>query len=153
MNDLIFQGLARFLKSQEQVRYLEESVGAAESAVKIALAQYEGGTIIFTTLALLQQNLVTQQNLLAQAQGNIALGLIQVYRALGGGWQIRLSGCEPRELLLEGPPHPPAEPLPPPQAAPVAPAAPPPAPQAGELQPAPHVPANPPRARLGAPLG
>ena len=26
---------------------------------------------------------------LAQAQGQIALGLIQVYKALGGGWQIR----------------------------------------------------------------
>jgi outer membrane protein TolC len=40
-----------------------------------------------------EQNLVTQENLLAQ--GSIALGLIQVYRALGGGWQIRVTGCEP----------------------------------------------------------
>ena len=30
----------------------------------------------------------------AQARGQIALGLIQVYRALGGGWQIRLEGEE-----------------------------------------------------------
>jgi len=34
---------------------------------------------------------VTQQNQLAQAQGNVVLGLIRVYKALGGGWQIR---CE-----------------------------------------------------------
>jgi len=26
----------------------------------------------------------------AVARGNIALGLVQVYRALGGGWEIRL---------------------------------------------------------------
>src|SRR5262249_1897989 len=116
-------GLVSFLKSQEQVKSLEESVRAAESAVKIAIAQYEGGTIIFTTLALLQQNLVTQQNLLAQAQGNIALGLIQVYRALGGGWEIRLNGCEPSVPLLHAPTDAPPEPLGPPQVMPEAPAA------------------------------
>jgi NodT family efflux transporter outer membrane factor (OMF) lipoprotein len=86
--------LATFLKSQEQVKFLAESVDAAEKAVVVALAQYQGGTVNFNTVALVEQNLVTQQNLLAQAQGNIALGLISVYRALGGGWQIRINGCE-----------------------------------------------------------
>ena len=41
------------------------------------------------------------QNLHVQAQGDVALGLIQVYRALGGGWQIRCNGCEPRGVLAE----------------------------------------------------
>jgi hypothetical protein len=31
---------------------------------------------------------VTQQDVAAQAEGNIALNLILLYRALGGGWQI-----------------------------------------------------------------
>jgi hypothetical protein len=31
-----------------------------------------------------------EQDNLAVAQGNIALYLINVYRALGGGWEIRL---------------------------------------------------------------
>src|SRR5207248_3861848 len=141
-----------FLKAQERTKFQAESVAKAQKAVEIALAQYKGGIIDLTRVIQLETTLVQLQDTLALAQGEIGLGLIQVYRALGGGWQIRLTGCEPRELLLEGPPHPP-EPLPPPQAAPVAPAAPPPAPQAGELQPAPHVPANPARARLGAPLG
>ncbi|MCE9551751.1 MAG: transporter, partial [Planctomycetes bacterium] len=34
--------------------------------------------------------LVLQQDQWAQAQGQVAQGLIQVYRSLGGGWQIRL---------------------------------------------------------------
>ena len=34
-----------------------------------------------------------QQDLLAQAEGSIAGYLVDVYRALGGGWQIRL--CKP----------------------------------------------------------
>ena len=32
-----------------------------------------------------------QQDLLAATRGEIALSLIQVYRLLGGGWQIRLA--------------------------------------------------------------
>jgi hypothetical protein len=35
------------------------------------------------------QTLVNQQDVWAQSRGQIAQGLIQVYRALGGGWQIR----------------------------------------------------------------
>ena len=45
-----------------------------------------------------------QQNLLAQARGQIATGLIQVYRALGGGWQLRL------DPAANGPPPPIAPP-------------------------------------------
>ena len=86
-------GLVTFLESQEQVKYLSESVAAADRAVTVALAQYRGGTVDFNRVALVEQNLVLQQNLLAQAQGSIALGLIQVYRALGGGWELKCNGC------------------------------------------------------------
>ena len=58
---------------------------------------------------------MTQQNLLAQARGSIALGLIQVYRALGGGWQIRCTGCEPTGLPPQGGPRPPEGALPAPR--------------------------------------
>jgi hypothetical protein len=34
--------------------------------------------------------LVQQQDKLAQARGDIAQGYIQIYKALGGGWEIRL---------------------------------------------------------------
>jgi NodT family efflux transporter outer membrane factor (OMF) lipoprotein len=103
-------GLVQFLRAQEEARFLAESGRAAEKAVKVALAQYKGGLVDFNRVSLLEQNLVQQQNLLAQARGAIALGLIQTYRALGGGWQIRCSPCPP---LPAGPP--PAEILPPPR--------------------------------------
>ena len=38
---------------------------------------------------LLQGELVGDQNQLAQAQGDIVTSLIQLYKALGGGWEIR----------------------------------------------------------------
>ncbi len=85
-------GLIAFLKAQEQVADLSDSVNASQKAVNIAVVQYQNGAIDFNRLALLEQNLVQQQDLLTQARGAIDLGLIQVYRALGGGWQIRCTG-------------------------------------------------------------
>src|SRR5262249_14166684 len=79
------------------------SVKAAEEAVQIALAQYKAGTVDFTRVTQLEQSLVTQQDTLAQAQGEIVTGLIQVYKALGGGWQIRETGCDPRPGDRGGP--------------------------------------------------
>jgi NodT family efflux transporter outer membrane factor (OMF) lipoprotein len=93
-------GLVTFLEAQAQVKFLSESVKAAEKAVTVALAQYKGGIVDFNRVALVEQNLVTQQNLLAQARGTIATGLIQVYRALGGGWEIRCTGCEATPLPI-----------------------------------------------------
>jgi NodT family efflux transporter outer membrane factor (OMF) lipoprotein len=87
-------GLITFLNAQQRTKLQAASVDDAEKAVKIALAQYTAGTIDLTRVTLLQQTLVQQQDTLAQAQGEIATGLIQVYKALGGGWQLRLTDCQ-----------------------------------------------------------
>jgi hypothetical protein len=67
------------------------------------VAQYKAGTIDFTRVTQLEQTLETQQDTLAQAQGEIVTGLVQVYKALGGGWQIRETGCDPRPPERPGP--------------------------------------------------
>jgi outer membrane protein TolC len=104
-------GLVTFLKAQERTRLQTEAVAAAEKAVKIGLVQYKGGIIDFTRVTQLETTLVQLQDTLAVAQGEIGLGLIQVYRALGGGWEIRLTGCQPTQAA----PHPIYEILPPPK--------------------------------------
>ena len=83
-------GLIAFLKSQEQAKLLTEAVVAADKAYEIGVAQYRVGTVDFNRLATLETNLVQRQVSQAQARSSIALGLVQVYRALGGGWEIRL---------------------------------------------------------------
>ncbi len=88
-------GIVTFLQAHQRVLFFGESVEAALKAVKVALAQYRAGTVDFNRVALLEQNLVDQQNNEVQARGEIAQGLIQVYKALGGGWEIRLTGCDP----------------------------------------------------------
>jgi NodT family efflux transporter outer membrane factor (OMF) lipoprotein len=88
-NGEVENGLARFLKAQDEQRSAKVSVEAEQAAVKDAIAQYKGGLADFNRVAVVSEQLVSRQNQLAQAEGEIAQGLIQIYRALGGGWQIR----------------------------------------------------------------
>jgi NodT family efflux transporter outer membrane factor (OMF) lipoprotein len=81
--------LRGFLRSREQAEDLARSVQAALAATEIGVKQYKTGTIPFNTVFNLETTQVQQQDNLAVARGNIALNLINVYRALGGGWEIR----------------------------------------------------------------
>jgi NodT family efflux transporter outer membrane factor (OMF) lipoprotein len=88
-------GLVGFLKEQQRLKFLTDSVDAAEKAVRIAIAQYKGGTVDFNRVAVLAQDLVNRQVAQAGSLGDIGQNLVRVYRALGGGWEIRLHGCDP----------------------------------------------------------
>lgn len=79
--------LAAFVEYQVQAKSLKDSVQAAERSVELVLAQYKEGRVDFNRVFTTQAQLVTQHDQLAAAQGDIALNLIAVYRALGGGWE------------------------------------------------------------------
>ncbi|MFA5110175.1 MAG: efflux transporter outer membrane subunit [Desulfobaccales bacterium] len=81
--------LTGFLRTQEQAAALKESVAAAQSSLNLALIQYREGITDFTTVLTAQQALLSAEDSLASSMGNISLFLVGVYRALGGGWQIR----------------------------------------------------------------
>lgn len=81
--------LVGFLRAREQVGFLSESVEAAERSVELALLQYRDGVADYQRVLDTQQALVAQQDLKTSRQGDIATNLIAMYRALGGGWQIR----------------------------------------------------------------
>jgi NodT family efflux transporter outer membrane factor (OMF) lipoprotein len=84
-------GLVAFLRSQKQRKLIAEGVVAAKKAYEIVVNQYQVGAVDYTRLAQVQGAMVSQEDSEAQARSAIALGLIQVYRALGGGWEMRLS--------------------------------------------------------------
>ena len=89
-------GIVTFVQAQQRANDLRKSVDDAWLALQVIVAQYQAGQrgIDFNRYATIQQTLVTQQDQWAQSRGQIALGLIQVYRGLGGGWQIK-NGCPP----------------------------------------------------------
>jgi NodT family efflux transporter outer membrane factor (OMF) lipoprotein len=115
-------GLVTFLRSHSRTRDYNGSVSAEMAAFKEAMAQYKGGLVDYNRVVLIQERLVERQQSLADAQGQIAQGLIQVYKALGGGWQIR---CDPEAAAalapFAAPPGIPAEPLPAPREEPAMP--------------------------------
>lgn len=54
-------------------------------------------------MGIMQGDLTARQDQLAQAQGNIATSLIGLYKALGGGWQIRCPGLQRPESVPQEP--------------------------------------------------
>lgn len=85
--------LVRFLRAQQRSKLLDEATQAARKAVDIAITQYKAGAADFNRYALIEQNLVSLQDAAAQSRGEIAQSLISVFRALGGGWEIRQTGA------------------------------------------------------------
>jgi outer membrane protein TolC len=89
-NEEAENAITAFLHYHVQIRLLAQSVADAQEAVRVAQAKYFEGQIDFNRVFTVQQLLTTQQDQLATSQGNLALSLIELYRALGGGWEIRL---------------------------------------------------------------
>lgn len=84
-----------FLKARERVQNLTEGVHASNRAVSLSLLQYRDGIEDYTRVLNSQQFLVQQQDKLTSSQGDVALNVIAMYKALGGGWEVR----QGKELL------------------------------------------------------
>ncbi len=81
--------MAGFLRYQESTESLAISTSAAKHSLDLAFIQYQQGSTDFTTVLTAQQSLLASQDSLATSMGNIALNLVGIYRALGGGWELR----------------------------------------------------------------
>ncbi len=81
--------LVAFLRAQDRAEFLAKSVTSSRTAVSLAVLRYREGITDFTTVLTAQQALLSQQDNLATTLGNISTSLVGVYRALGGGWEIR----------------------------------------------------------------
>jgi len=92
--------IVAYLKSHEQLASYRLAADASQRAVNVAKIQYQEGATDFNTLVNTLNANVQQQDLLASTQGSVATNLVQVYRALGGGWQIR-DNRDPVDLLPE----------------------------------------------------
>ena len=105
--------LIDFMRGQERVKKVEVGVKALENAVELVVEKYNRGAVDYTPVALITQDLIRQQDTLLLARGETVRALIQVYKALGGGWQIRL---QPADTLPVAFAPTPAEELPTPAA-------------------------------------
>ncbi|MFY9584426.1 MAG: efflux transporter outer membrane subunit [Candidatus Acidiferrales bacterium] len=65
----------------------EQLVGDLEESVRLSIMRYRGGTTGYLEVLDGQRSLFAAELTLAQARGNEYQSLVQLYRALGGGWQ------------------------------------------------------------------
>ena len=76
------------IKKQRAYREQQESlVAAAQDSVRLARLRYQGGATAYLEVLTNDTNLFNAQLGLASAQQGEALTLVQLYSALGGGWQ------------------------------------------------------------------
>ena len=81
-NALIALNKQRVYREQQ-----EKLVAAAQDSVRLARLRYEGGSTAYLEVLTNDTNLFSAQLNLVTAQQGEALTLVQLYSALGGGWQ------------------------------------------------------------------
>ena len=81
--------IVAYIKSHEQAILYRLAAEASQRAVDISTAQYQNGLVDFNTVLSTLISHAQQQDLLASTQGSVATNLVQVYKSLGGGWEIR----------------------------------------------------------------
>jgi NodT family efflux transporter outer membrane factor (OMF) lipoprotein len=86
------RSIVAFFQSQLQLKALQQAADAAKRAADISTEQYMEGLVDFNTVISTLSALAIQQDALASIQGTVAANLVEVYRSLGGGWEIRQSG-------------------------------------------------------------
>jgi NodT family efflux transporter outer membrane factor (OMF) lipoprotein len=91
-------GRASFSTAQAALATLIDAAASARRTTELAIVRYKEGATDYTTVLTAQQLQLEIEQSLASARGDVPLALVSVYRALGGGWQLR----ERQQLLPAG---------------------------------------------------
>jgi NodT family efflux transporter outer membrane factor (OMF) lipoprotein len=82
--------LIGFLKNQEALVFEQNSVTAAQRSVEIARVQYQEGAVDYQRVIDTERILLQEETRLADTRSAVATNLIALYKALGGGWELRV---------------------------------------------------------------
>ncbi|CAN5535620.1 efflux transporter outer membrane subunit [soil metagenome] len=82
-------GLSAFKYGKQSEGYLASAVTSAKLSTKLSIDRYKAGQTDFTTVLNALQQQLSVENSYVGTQGDVMLGLVGTYRALGGGWQMR----------------------------------------------------------------
>ena len=83
----VSNSLVSYKETREHREEQAEQVKSAADAVRLARLRYSGGNTSYLEVLTTDTDLYSAQLLLAQAQQQEAASLVQLYAALGGGWQ------------------------------------------------------------------
>ena len=86
-----------FRNAQLALASLTDAAGSAKRATQLAIDRYKEGATDYTTVLTAEQAELQIEDALQTAKGNVPLEVVAIYKALGGGWQLR----QGRQLLPE----------------------------------------------------
>ncbi|MCC7300901.1 MAG: efflux RND transporter permease subunit [Verrucomicrobia bacterium] len=78
--------LSAFANEQQRIQSLDAAVAASRTAVELAGDRYKNGLVNFDSVIDGQRARLILEDQLVQSRSAITLDLIQLYKALGGGW-------------------------------------------------------------------
>jgi NodT family efflux transporter outer membrane factor (OMF) lipoprotein len=81
--------LVGFIQARREAGFRSAGAIAARRSTEIANIQYREGAVDFQRVLDSERALVQQQDSWTSSRGEIALNLIAMYKALGGGWEIQ----------------------------------------------------------------
>jgi multidrug efflux system outer membrane protein len=84
--------LTAYQKLAEMETQQARSVAAYQEAVRLASLRYSAGLSSYIEVLEAQQQLFPAQNTLAQVRLSRLVSLVQLYKALGGGWNLQDPG-------------------------------------------------------------
>ncbi len=82
--------MVSFLQSKEQANYFRDGVKSSQRALDLSLIQYREGITDYQRVLDSTRSITLQQDQYVQTMSNISISLVAMYKALGGGWQVRL---------------------------------------------------------------
>ena len=81
--------ITRYIEAQQAVNSLVIANRSAIQSTRIALIRYKEGETDYTSLLDIERQQLQVQTSLVNARGEVSQSVVSLYRALGGGWQIR----------------------------------------------------------------
>jgi len=78
-----------FLNAQQAATFEQNAITAAKRSVELSMIQYREGATDFQRVLDAERSLLQEQNTFAQTNSAVATNLVALYKALGGGWEMR----------------------------------------------------------------
>lgn len=83
--------ISGYKNSMKETVELRSAVAEAQKSFELSIDLYKMGLSAFINVVDAQQSLLTYQTALVASEGNTLLSLIQLYQAVGGGWDTSLA--------------------------------------------------------------
>ena len=89
--------LTAYAKEQQRRDALVQAGNQANRALGLARSQYTQGLVTYLDVLTAQRTLFSAQQQLADSTTNVSTDLVQLYKALGGGWETTFPIGAPSE--------------------------------------------------------